>query len=139
MTAATFFEPVTIALEGAGVAALVIGFLVSFILGAMTWHKASGEQAFSTLRRALGGSILLGLEILVAADLVRTVTQEPSLTDAGILAIIVAIRTVLSVSIQIEIDGVLPWRRALTTSGASVLADEMRRAGRSHTAASADD
>ena len=60
--------------------------------------------------------ILLGLEILVAADLVRTVTSTPSLTDAIVLAIIVLIRTVLSFSLQIEIEGVAPWRRALMTA-----------------------
>ncbi len=60
--------------------------------------------------------ILLGLEILVAADLVRTVTSTPSLPDAIVLAIIVLIRTVLSFSLQVEIEGVAPWKRALLTS-----------------------
>ena len=60
--------------------------------------------------------ILLGLEVLVAADLVRTVTSAPSLTNALVLAIIVLIRTVLSFSLQIEIEGVAPWKRALLTS-----------------------
>lgn len=78
----------------------------------------------------LGVGILLGLEVLVAADLVRTITSKPSLEDALILGLIVVIRTVLSMSIQIEIEGVLPWRRALTTSGAQVLADQVRSAHR---------
>lgn len=139
MTAATVFEPVTLALEAAGVITLVIGFVVSLALAVTAWRKSGGEEAFSTLRRAFGGSILLGLEILVAADLVRTVTQPPSLTEVGILGIIVVIRTVLSMSIQIEIEGVLPWRRALTTSGASVIADEVRKSGRAPAPTAAED
>lgn len=61
----------------------------------------------------------------MAADLIRTITSKPSLEDALILGLIVLIRTVLSMSIQIEIEGVLPWRRALLTSGAEVIAREV--------------
>ncbi|MET0781646.1 MAG: DUF1622 domain-containing protein, partial [Microbacterium sp.] len=63
----------------------------------------------------------LGLEVLVAADLIRTITSKPSMEDALILGIIVLIRTILSMSIQIEIEGMLPWRRALTTSGGQLI------------------
>lgn len=72
----------------------------------------------------IGSSILLGLEILVAADLIRTV-MEPSLEEAVVLGIIVAIRTVLSISIQIEIDGVLPWKRALLKNGGQLMMETM--------------
>ena len=60
------------------------------------------------LRTTLGAAILLGLEVLVAADLIRTITSKPSMEDALILGIIVLIRTILSMSIQIEIEGMLP-------------------------------
>ena len=63
----------------------------------------------------------------VAADLIRTITSKPSMEDALILGLIVLIRTVLSMAIQIEIDGVLPWKRALLTSGAQVIADQVRK------------
>ena len=59
----------------------------------------------------------------MAADLIRTITSKPSLEDALILGIIVLIRTILSMSIQIEIEGTLPWRRALLTSGGQMLAE----------------
>ena len=75
-----------------------------------------GARAFKTLRDSIGLAILLGLEILVAADLVRTVTATPSLTGAIVLAIVVIIRTILSFSLHIEIEGVAPWKRALMTS-----------------------
>jgi uncharacterized membrane protein len=123
------FESIGIAFEFVGVAAMAIGFVVAVLLAVITWRRTrSGAAAFRTLRESFGGVILLGLELLVAADLVKTVTSTPSLTDALVLAIIVLIRTVLSFSLQVEIDGVAPWRRALVT-GPEVLAHAARRAG----------
>jgi uncharacterized membrane protein len=111
------FDTVARALEFVGVAAMALGILVAAGLAIRTWVTSkNGHTAFTTLRNSIGLVILLGLEILVAADLVRTVTSTPSLTDAVVLGIIVLIRTVLSLSLQIEIDGVAPWKRALLTS-----------------------
>lgn len=117
MTALQFFETVTIAFEVAGVAVMVVGIVVAGGLSIRKWIRSrNGAVAFKTLRDSIGLAILLGLEILVAADLVRTVTSVPSLNDAAVLAIIVLIRTVLSISLQIEIEGIAPWRRAFVTS-----------------------
>jgi hypothetical protein len=69
---------------------------------------------------------LLGLELLVAADLVRTVAIAPTIENVATLGLIVLIRTVLSFSIEIEIEGVAPWRRA-ATSGASHVARAVER------------
>lgn len=122
------FVWVAIGFEFVGAVAMVVGFVVSVVLGARALARgAGGAKAFQVLRNTLGGAILLGLEVLVAADLIRTITSKPSLEDATILAVIVLIRTVLSISIQIEIDGVLPWRRALLTSGAQVVASEIAK------------
>ncbi len=63
------------------------------------------------IRSYFGRSILLGLEILVAADLIRTVAVEPTLNNVLGLGLIVLIRTFLSFSLEIEIDGIVPWRR----------------------------
>ncbi|MDT2005083.1 DUF1622 domain-containing protein [Rhodococcus opacus] len=128
-----FFELATESFEVLGVLSMVIGFLLAFVLAAWTWKRtADGGRAFTTLRRSLGGAILLGLELLVAADIVKTVTSAPSLTDAAVLAVIVLIRTVLSLSIEIEIDGVAPWRKAFVT-GPQVLAQATRQSTRSQT------
>ena len=59
----------------------------------------------------MGRSILLGLEVLIAADLVRTVTIDPTLESAIFLGVIVLVRTFLSFSLEIELDGVVPWRK----------------------------
>ena len=125
-----FFERATQAFEVLGVLSMVVGFAFAFSLAAVTWKRTgNGGRAFKTLRDTLGGAILLGLELLVAADIVKTVTATPSLTDAAILGMIVLIRTVLSISIEIEVDGVAPWRKALTT-GPQVLARAARQSAR---------
>ena len=122
MAGNSFFGPITIGLEIVGVGAIAVGFIVAVGISLRAWIRdRDGAEAFRTLRRSFGGVILLGLEILVAADLVKTVTSAPSLADATVLALIVLIRTVLSFSLQVEIDGVAPWRRALVT-GPEVLA-----------------
>jgi len=66
----------------------------------------------TALRSAFGGTLLLGLEVLVAADLLRTVAVAPTLDNVLVLGLIVLIRTVLSFSLETEIEGVAPWRRA---------------------------
>lgn len=110
----TFFEYVATAFEVIGVGVIALGFVVAVVLALRSLAVSrDGRAAFTMLRDAFGLVILLGLEVLIAADLVRTVTTTPTLTDAVVLAIIVLIRTVLSFSLQIEIDGVAPWRRAL--------------------------
>ena len=90
-----------------GAVAMIIGTLIALWLGARSLMRGEGGRAaFVTLRNTLGGAILLGLEVLVAADLIRTITSKPSMEDALILGLIVLIRTVLSMAIQIEIEGV---------------------------------
>lgn len=122
------FTVVAVIFEVIGALAMCVGFVVAVVLGIRSLRRHDGGQvAFQTLRTTLGAAILLGLEVLVAADLIRTITSKPSLEDAVILGLIVLIRTVLSMSIQIEIEGVLPWRRALLTSGGQVLGEQIAR------------
>lgn len=114
--------------DGIGVAILVAGLFFAAFLSIKTWwNTGDGTLAYTVLRRTLGGAILAGLEVLVAGDLIRTVAVAPTLDNVVILGIIVLIRTFLSFSLEIEIEGTLPWKRALTQSGASVIADAVRR------------
>ncbi|QIM18914.1 DUF1622 domain-containing protein [Leucobacter coleopterorum] len=109
-------------IEIIGVVVVVVGFGIAAVLAVRALSRGKGgKAAYQTLRTSIGGSILLGLEIFVAADIIHTLSA-PSLEVAAVLGLIVVIRTILSMSIQIEIDGVLPWRRALLTSGGQVLA-----------------
>jgi uncharacterized membrane protein len=85
----------------------------------MSNHYSAAYLRFP-VRQTFGGTLLLGLEILVAADLVRTVAVAPTVDNVLVLGLIVVIRTFLSFSLETEIEGVLPWRRA-TASGAGTV------------------
>jgi len=116
--------------DGIGVAILVAGLFFAGFLALRTWRNSGdGTLAYTVLRRTLGGAILAGLEVLVAGDLIRTVAVAPTLDNVVTLGIIVLIRTFLSFSLEIEIEGTLPWKRALTQSGASVIAEAVRQSG----------
>ena len=70
-----------------------------------------GVDAFGDLRKNLGRVILLGLEVLIIADIIRTIVVDQSLESVGVLGIIVVIRVVLSFSLEVEIDGMWPWNK----------------------------
>jgi uncharacterized membrane protein len=121
-TFATVMDHVAQGFEILGVAVLIAGVVWSAVLAVLAWsHSGSGDQGLAALRRAFGASLLLGLEVLVAADLIRTIAVAPSAENVLVLGLIVLIRTFLSFSLETEIEGVLPWRRA-TTTGATRLA-----------------
>ena len=108
--------------EAFGAAVLVLGLLWSLGLAVLVWRRSrQGQEAYRVLRSAFGGVLLLGLEILVAADLIKTVAVATTIENVGVLGLIVLIRTFLSFSLEVEIEGMLPWRRA-TTSGVGVMA-----------------
>jgi uncharacterized membrane protein len=117
----TAMEHVAQAFEALGAAILVIGVVWSVVLAVLAWRR-SGQAArgYTALRQAFGGTVLLGLEVLVAADLIRTVAVAPTLDNVLVLGLIVLIRTFLSFSLETEIDGVPPWRRALASGAGSV-------------------
>lgn len=72
-------------------------------------RQIRNEAAYENLRRFLGRSLLLGLEFLVAGDIIKTVAIEPTMESVLVLALIVLVRTVLSLSLDVEIDGRWPW------------------------------
>ena len=107
--------------EALGAAILVVGVIWSFILAAVAARRSGwSARTYLVLRQAFGGTLLLGLEVLVAADLLRTVAVAPTLDNVLVLGLIVVIRTFLSFSLETEIEGVVPWRRAMT-GGAGTL------------------
>jgi uncharacterized membrane protein len=96
---------------GAGIMILGgLGALAMFVRGVLRARTAESEYA--TLRRNLGRSILLGLEVLIVADIVRTIIVDPTTQSVAVLGAIVAIRIALSFSLEVEIDGAWPWRRS---------------------------
>ena len=97
------------AIDGAGVAAIVVGAL--FVgLKYLAHLRAGAETAYREFRQGLGRTILLGLELLVAADIIRTVAVQPTFTSVGVLAVIVAVRTFLSWSLEVELEHRWPWQ-----------------------------
>lgn len=107
--------------EVAAALVLVVGLLLSAAFALRTWVQTrDGTLGYHKMREAFGGVLLLGLEILVAGDLIRTVAVAPTIDNVLVLGLIVLIRTFLSFSLEVEIDGVLPWRRGFV-SGASVI------------------
>jgi uncharacterized membrane protein len=107
--------------EALGAAILVAGVILSFVLAAVALRRSDRPaKAYLVLRQAFGGTLLLGLEILVAADLVRTVAVAPTLDNVLVLGLIVVIRTFLSFSLETEIEGVAPWRRAFISGTGTI-------------------
>jgi uncharacterized membrane protein len=105
-------ETVGKAVDAAGVVAIVLGALIATLIAAAALlRQGNNDSIYHTYRKRLGRSILLGLELLVAADIIRTVAVTPTFESVGVLALIVLIRTFLSFSLELEITGRWPWQK----------------------------
>lgn len=103
---------VTRIVELTGISIIAIGAFATLLVFLFRLATAQDrDQALAKLRSSLGRAILLGLEFLVAADIINTVAVQPTLGSVAVLAGIVAIRTFLSFSLEMEIEGRLPWKR----------------------------
>jgi len=112
MNLAAWKEPITRAVELVGVGLILGGAGAATVRFAIRWATATLDVAYREYRQHLGRAILLGLEFLVAGDIINTVAVDPTFRSVGVLAGIVAIRTFLSFSLEVEIDGRWPWARA---------------------------
>jgi uncharacterized membrane protein len=102
-------EWVGMVIDGAGVLAILVG-----VGWAVVWFVMAGREdpeGFRHFRQRLGKAILLGLEFLVAADIIRTVAVKPTLDGVFVLGLIVLIRTFLSMALEVEVEGRLPWKK----------------------------
>ena len=110
MTYREFFSHVVDVVEAVGATILVVGGLGAFarFVREIALRR---EDAFGDLRKNLGRVILLGLEVLIIADIIRTIVVDQSLETVAVLGLIVVIRVVLSFSLEVEIDGAWPWNR----------------------------
>jgi len=105
------------AIELLGVVVIVCGVIAATIWSLGVMRQGSFDDAFRSYRANLGRGILLGLEFLIAADIIGMVAIVPSFDRLGILALIIVIRTFLSFSLQIEIEGRLAWQRSRSAAG----------------------
>jgi uncharacterized membrane protein len=103
-------EKIGMTIDAAGVVVIVTGAAIAFVVTAVRRSRRESD-VYRRFRQQLGQTILLGLELLVAGDIVRTVAASPSLTGVAILAAIVLIRTFLSFSLEVEITGRWPWQK----------------------------
>jgi uncharacterized membrane protein len=100
-----------------GISVLVVGAglaAVAFVLRLL--RGRSFRDDYRELRADLGRAILLGLEFLVIADIIGTVAVEPTLRNLGVLAVIIAIRTLLSFALELEVSGRWPWQKATVSN-----------------------
>ena len=98
--------------EVAGVAVLAIGSLWALVRAGLAFWRGERVTVYEQARQQIGRSILLGLEILIIADIVQTITVTSTVESAVTLGLIVLVRTFLSFSLEIELEGVLPWHRS---------------------------
>lgn len=110
-----WMELVVHGFEVLGVVILAIGSAVALVNASLPLVRG-GRFAYQRARQSVGRAVLLGLEVLIIADIVETITIEPTTESALVLATIVLVRTFLSFSLEIELEGVAPWRRAATTA-----------------------
>jgi uncharacterized membrane protein len=92
-------------------ASLLAGGLYSLVIFATAIAQRTTTDAYDDLRSTLGRSILIGLEILVGADIIRTIAISPTFTSVGVLGLVVVVRTFLSFSLEAELEGQWPWQR----------------------------
>jgi uncharacterized membrane protein len=107
-----FVSDVVKGVEALGAAIMVVGGVGALVVAAFAAAKPETRGgAYVQLRRNLGRAILLGLEVLIIGDIVRTIIVDPTFESVAVLGLIVVIRIVLSFSLEIEMDGTWPWSR----------------------------
>lgn len=106
-----WLELIGLGLEALGVAAILAGTVLAFGRYPLEALRGAGDgDPFARLRRRLGRSILIGLELMIAGDIIRTVVVAPSLPALGALAIVVLLRILLAWTLFLETEGRWPWR-----------------------------
>jgi uncharacterized membrane protein len=103
-------ETISMIIDGVGVAIIVVGTAIAFVIALMRLARHEAN-VYNRFRELLGRTILLGLELLVAGDIIRTVAASPTLVSVAVLSAIVLIRTFLSFSLEVEITGRWPWQQ----------------------------
>jgi uncharacterized membrane protein len=105
-------EDVVKVVEAVGAAIMVVGGCVALVVYLLAIARPqTRDGAYKQLRQTLGRVILLGLEVLIVGDIVRTIVVDPTIESVAVLGMIVIIRIVLSFSLEVEIDGTWPWAR----------------------------
>ena len=111
-------ELIAMAFELVGVGILILGSMIAFVHYLVTLIRSrKNHVAYRDLRLDLGRAILVALELLIVADIIRSVAINPTFASIGVLGLIVLVRTFLSWSLEVEINGEWPWNRASSHKG----------------------
>ncbi len=103
-------ELVVIGFEAAGVLVMLVGFTVATARFLAHPGRFNSHAAYIAYRHRMGRSLLLGLDFLIAGDIIKTITVPEGLTSIAVLAAIVLIRTFLSMTLHLEVEGRWPWQ-----------------------------
>ena len=98
-------------LEIVGAGALVLGFIIASVVFVRQLRAIGKLPAYERYRQSLGRVVVIGLEILVAATIIKTITVDPTPRALGLLAVMIAIRTALSWTMVLEMSGRWPWQK----------------------------
>lgn len=119
MSTKEIIESVGRAVDTAGVLVIGVGFAVATVVFAYRYvRRRDVMDIYRPYRQSIGRAILLGLELLVGGDIIRTVAVSPMFVSVGVLGLIVVIRTFLSFSLEVELEGRWPWQRKSPGAGA---------------------
>jgi uncharacterized membrane protein len=106
-------ETVAETIEVAAIAAISVAIVFAAISALTAWVRSDGDAAFEVFKRGIGRGMLVGLDLLIAADIIKTVTVEATLENTATLGLLVLVRTFLSWSIVVEVTGRWPWEERL--------------------------
>lgn len=110
-------------IEIVAIGVITIGVLVAFAVGLQTVRSGGVRASVERIKQVVGQGLLLGLDLLIAADVIRTVTLEPTLENVAALGLLVIVRTFLSWSLIVELQGRWPWEQADTVTADPALED----------------
>ena len=97
-------------IEIVAIAVIAVAVIIAFISGLRAWRAADAEAGIEAIKQQVGRGLLLGLDLLIAADIIRTVTLEPTLENVTALGVLVVVRTFLAWSLVVELEGRWPWQ-----------------------------
>ena len=103
-------------IEVLAIVVIAIGVVFAITSGLFDWFSHGSESGFETFKRLIARGLLIGLDLLIAADVIKTVTLEGTLESALVLGLLVLIRTFLSWTLVLEVEGTWPWRRVRRTN-----------------------
>jgi uncharacterized membrane protein len=99
-------------IEIIAVATIAVSVVAAFVMAVARIRSAGPDEVIETMKHHIGRGLLLGLDLLIAADIIRTVTLEPTLENVSALGVLVVVRTFLAWSLVVELEGRWPWQQA---------------------------